>query len=420
MNANPAGGGAIATPIDMASYGPDLFSLHCAGGITVHAGANAARIVGPGADRLLADGYLSMVHVSDRVAVAKAFDDCMAECRPTSARFRVTCDAQGRPAGATRWFEIRCQPAPAEIATTRQGACVLAVTRDVSDLHRMEEELRANREKAESASVAKGLFLATMSHELRTPLNAILGFSELLQSSAMAAMPEGRREEYVELIHSSATHLLNVLNDILDMSKIEAGKYEILAEPFDIGQTIRASCAMLRGQAERKRIAMATLGLDDLPEMIADERAVKQIMINLVSNALKFTQDGGRVSVEAARVGRNVRISVSDNGIGIAPEHMELLGRPFYQADSRYDRKYQGTGLGLSVVRGLVELHRGKLAFASNKGTGTTVTVTLPICAQEPRPVPAQEEIEVVRLYDRREPSAGAPFAIAAALTRNG
>lgn len=420
MNANPAGAGVIATPIDMASYGPDLFSLHDGGGNAVHAGANALRVVGLAADQLLAGGYISMVHVSDRVAVAKAFDDCLAERRQTNARFRVTRDPQGRLGGATRWFELRCEPAPAEIAPASIGALVLAVTRDVSDLHRQEEELRANREKAESASVAKGLFLANMSHELRTPLNAILGFSELLQSSAMAAMPKGRREEYVELIHSSASHLLNVLNDILDMSKIEAGKYEIVAEPFDVAQTIRSSCAMLRAQAESKRIEMATLGLDGLPEMVADERAVKQIMINLVSNALKFTQDGGRVSVEAARVGRNIRIAVTDNGIGIAPEHLEQLGRPFYQADSRYDRKYQGTGLGLSVVRGLVELHRGKLAFASSKGMGTTVTVTLPICAQQPRPVPAQEEIEVVRLHDRREPSGEASFAIAAALTRNG
>lgn len=378
---------------DLAELGPDLYSLHLPSGELVYAGRNALRVVGREAQLLGAMGYMDLVHVQDRVAVARAFGDCININNPLKVQFRMS-----TPDGAsTSWYELHCEPAE-EAVYASQVPIVLAVTRDISLRRRLEQELRDSREKAESVSIAKGLFLANMSHELRTPLNAILGFSELLQSNVMHRMPPERHDEYVGLIHSSATHLLHVLTDILDMSKIDAGKYEILTEPFAVAQTLRSCSAMMRGQADQKQIAICNGNFDGLPEVSADERAIKQIMINLISNAVKFTDNGGRVMVEAQRIGRNIRIAVSDNGIGISAEHLENLGIPFYQADSRYDRKYQGTGLGLSVVRGLVDLHKGKLAFASRKGKGTTVTVTLPINAQESKPVPAQEMMDFVKL----------------------
>ncbi len=394
--------------LDLASMGPDLYTLHRSGGELVHAGDNAARVLGKSPEMLAGTGFLDCVHVQDRVGVRKAIADCIAWGRPQKAPFRPIASRGARDC----WLEFACEPAPAGVLA-KEGPLALAVTRDISGHRRMEEELRQSRERAESANVAKSLFLANMSHELRTPLNAILGFSELLLSDVMKKMPPERHLEYVGLIHSSASHLLQVLTEILDMSKIEAGKYDIVTEPFLIGQALQTCCSMMRGQADGKQIDIETIGFDTLPEITADERAIRQIMINLLSNAIKFTPDGGKVCVEGQRIGRNVRIVVRDNGIGISDEHIGNLGIPFYQADSKYDRKYQGTGLGLSVVRGLVELHRGKLSFASRKGLGTAVTVTLPVQAQEMRPVPAREDIEIVRLRPFEE-RAGDVFSIAA------
>jgi cell cycle sensor histidine kinase DivJ len=403
----PQQGANAELPLDLAQIGPDFYSLHRASGEMVWAGANAFRVLDRVPAALMDSGLINAIHVQDRVTVACAIADCIAGGSKIRTQFRL-------PAGdgqINRWFEMRCEPAPEGLFGSA-GKLALAITRDISERHRIDEDLRLSREKAESASVAKSLFLANMSHELRTPLNAILGFSELLQSDVMRNMPAERNREYVGLIHSSASHLLAVLTDILDMSKIEAGKYEIFTEPFKIGNTILNCCAMMRGQAEQKKIEIVTEGLGALPEVTADERAVRQIMINLLSNSVKFTEEGGTVRVEAARIGRNVRIAVCDNGIGISAEHLAHLGMPFYQADSKYDRKYQGTGLGLSVVRGLVELHRGKLSFDSRKGQGTTVTVTLPVNAHEARPVPASEEMEIVRLH-QPQASAQQPFSIA-------
>jgi cell cycle sensor histidine kinase DivJ len=413
MKTNPAIGATVAGPFDLAQIGPDLYSLHRASGELVWSGGNTLRVLNREQGVIAGKGFIKIIHVQDRVVVACAFSDCLAAGQKTRVQFRVP----ARDGQSNGWFETRCEPAPDGLIAGEVDL-VLAVTRDISERRQIDEDMRLSHERAESASVAKSLFLANMSHELRTPLNAILGFSELLQSDVMRNMPPERNREYVGLIHSSASHLLNVLTDILDMSKIEAGKYEIFTEPFKIGHTLKSCCAMMRGQADQKQIDIITDGFEALPEVTADERAVKQIMINLLSNAVKFTQDGGQVKVGAMRVGRNIRISVSDNGIGISSEHLEHLGMPFYQADSKYDRKYQGTGLGLSVVRGLVELHRGKLSFASRKGQGTTVTVSLPLNAQETRPVPANEEMEIVRLHQTPE-RAPQPFSIARRATQS-
>jgi cell cycle sensor histidine kinase DivJ len=393
--------------LDLASMGPDLYSLHRPNGHLLQSGENARRLLDRDVHAIAGAGFLDAINIQDRVAVLKAIADTASSGSVCSAQFRLLSQQPAQE----RWLEVSCQPVPRG-AVPGEDSLVLAVTKDVTQHRRMAEELRLSEEKAQSANVAKSLFLANMSHELRTPLNAIIGFSELLLSDAMQRMPAGRQNEYVGLIRSSADHLLHVLTDILDMSKIDAGKYELLAEPFNIGKTLATCCAIMRGEAERKNIVIASAGFDILPEITADERAVKQIMINLLSNAIKFTPEGGRVSVDASRTGRNVKIVVTDNGIGISPEHIANLGIPFYQADSRYDRKYQGTGLGLSVVRGLVELHRGKLTIESRKGHGTAVTLTLPLQSGA-NPVPAQEDLERVRVLPAAS-GGGKDFSIAA------
>jgi two-component system, cell cycle sensor histidine kinase DivJ len=391
---------------DLAFLGPDLYTLHRPNGDVVTVGTNATQVVGLDAELLTGGGYLNLVSPTERDLVAAAIADSHAEGKQTRIHFSI-CGPR-----TERWFELRCQPL-ADGGDGRDASLVLCVTRDISDRRRLEQELRLSREKAESANVAKSQFLANMSHELRTPLNAILGFSELLQSDFMRKMPPERTNEYIGLIHSSASHLLTVLTDILDMSKIEAGKYDIVTEPFDLAHVLPQCCAMMRGQAEQKEITISVAQLNDLPEITADERAIRQILINLISNAVKFTEKGGRVMVSARRSGRFMRIDIEDTGIGISPEHLQHLGVPFYQADSRYDRRHQGTGLGLSVVRGLVDLHGGKLDFTSVKGSGTTVTVKIPIVPGDVRPVPAPAELEVIRLAPQSKDGAARPFSIA-------
>jgi two-component system, cell cycle sensor histidine kinase DivJ len=382
--------------VDLASLGPDFYSLHRANGDAVHVGANARRVLRHEPRQVAGAGFLSLVHVQDRVAVAKAIGDCLANGDFQKVQFRIMPPRNSGDELSVRWFEMRCEPMPVT-ADKKLNGLALAVTKDISERRSLENELNRQREKSENANIAKSRFLANMSHELRTPLNAILGFSELLQSNAIREMAPERSSEYISLIHSSATHLLAVVNGILDMSKIEAGKYEIVAEPFDLAETLRSSCAMLKDQADRKGIRLCVGDMDGLPELTADPRAIRQVVINLVSNAIKFTGEGGKIDVLARRSGRSIAFSVDDNGIGISPEHLECLGQPFYQADSRYDRKYEGSGLGLSVVFGLVELHGGKIRFSSEKGRGTRVTVEIPILPPNSRPLPATEALQVVR-----------------------
>ena len=272
---------------DLSEIGPDCYSLHLGGGDALYVNANASDLFGREPGSLLGPAFLDMVNHADRLGVARAIAVCVAAGRETSATFRLADAAGGR------WFEMACRPAP-RLRSGDGRPVALAVTRDISGRVALEEDLRRAREKAEGLSIAKSRFLANMSHELRTPLNAILGFSELLQSDAIRPVGPEREREYVSLIHGSARHLLAVLNDILDMSKIEAGKYEIVREPFDLAHALSTCCAMMRGQAETRGIDLRLGRMRELPEVNADERAVKQIVINLLSNALKFTEPGGQ------------------------------------------------------------------------------------------------------------------------------
>ncbi|WP_421708391.1 ammonium transporter [Algihabitans sp.] len=241
------------------------------------------------------------------------------------------------------------------------------------------------KEQAESANAAKSNFLASMSHELRTPLNAVIGFSEVMREQTFGPLGSQRYRDYVGDIHGSAKHLLSLINDLLDLSKIEANKYQLCEEELDVGETVETALRLVRPLAERKGLTLTARvpDRDDafaLPLLLADERALHQILLNLLSNACKFTDTGGDVLVSACREpdGR-VAIAVQDSGIGMSRAQIRQALEPFVQVDSRTRRTDQGTGLGLPLARSLAELHGGSFVMTSEVGYGTEIVVRFPL-----------------------------------------
>jgi cell cycle sensor histidine kinase DivJ len=223
-----------------------------------------------------------------------------------------------------------------------------------------------------------------MSHELRTPLNAIIGFSDMIGQEDVLMLDAVRRKEYARLINDSGQHLLSVVNGILDMSKMESGNFEISPEPFAPRAALLNCCNLLALKAREKSIDLVTRAPEDLPVMTGDPRAFRQIVLNLVSNAIKFTERGGKVTVTAAVEGPWLVLRVSDTGVGIAADDLKRVGDPFFQAGKAYQRRHEGTGLGLSIVKSLVGLHAGEITVQSRIDEGTSVTVALPLAFSPP------------------------------------
>jgi two-component system cell cycle sensor histidine kinase PleC len=254
---------------------------------------------------------------------------------------------------------------------------------EVEDLARELEEARdealRKRFEAETANASKTAFLANMSHELRTPLNAILGFSEIIEKECFGPAGSPRYKEYAGDIHSSGSHLLSLINDLLDVAKIEAGRMEIEPSPLEAKKTLEAALKIIAVKARERRQELVIEVSPDAPELFADERALKQILINLVSNAVKFTPEGGRIGVVASRSrSGDFQLMVEDNGPGIPRDKLDKIFKPFSQVDNRYDRQGGGTGLGLALVRGLTELHGGRAWLESEQGRGARAYVVLP------------------------------------------
>ena len=260
--------------------------------------------------------------------------------------------------------------------TSAQGRFA-GVVRDATEERWRATELQRARAEAEALNTGKSRFLANMSHELRTPLNAVMGFSDVMRCKLFGELPP-RYAEYAELIHESGRHLLDLINDVLDMSKIEADKYQLSLDRFDAREAISGALRLVRMQADSAGISLRGELPSEPLEVEADKRALKQIVLNLVSNALKFTPKGGIITVSLEGHGTDLALKVSDTGVGIAAEDLKRLGRPYEQAGDSSDRA-KGTGLGLSLVRAFSELHGGAMSIQSVLGEGTTVTVRLPV-----------------------------------------
>ena len=252
-----------------------------------------------------------------------------------------------------------------------------ALERQALELADLAEKYSEEKTRAEEANQTKSKFLANMSHELRTPLNAIIGFSEIKGSGMFGTLGSEKYQEYCHDILTSGHYLLEVINDILDMSKIEAGRMKLDMEPLDLSKTLAESLRVVSGRADDKHLQLDA-DIDGSFSVVADRRAVKQIIVNLLSNAVKFTPDGGKVTVRSRLLGDSIVLMIADTGIGIAPQSLLRLGRPFEQVESQLTKTYHGSGLGLAIARSLTNLHGGSMRLRSKLGTGTVVCVSLP------------------------------------------
>jgi len=318
-------------------------------------------------------------------------EDPVQEARGRAERFyRDLPTATERTTGGGRVLQIRRRAMP--------DGGVVSLYSDITERKAAEAKMEQARLQAELANRAKGDFLANMSHELRTPLNAIIGFSEVLATEILGPIADQRQLEYIKDIHSSGLLLLSIINDVLDMSKIEAGKFELARERVAVQPVITEAIRMVSERARSRKVRLVS----NLPTgeigVWGDERAIKQILLNLLSNAVKFSHEGGRVNIRAALEGSaNLVLEVEDYGIGMAADEIERALQPFGQAKAATTRTHGGTGLGLPIAKGLAEAHGGYLAIESSPERGTVVRVMLPTshdAALKPAGVPAQTPSE--------------------------
>ena len=355
----------------------DVISRHSRNGAVQFISPAAESLLGTQVSQLTGHGLFDRVHVADRPAYLTAMSAAARVGEAKSVEFRLKRD-DTRGAVDFIWVEMRCRPLEQSAVATGEAE-VVAVTRDITDRKMQEQALELARGAAEAADAAKTRFLATMSHELRTPLNAIIGFSEMIAREDSLMLDAARRKEYAQLINDSGQHLLGVVNGILDMSKMETGNFEIAPQTFAPRAAVINCCNLLALKARENGIDLIANLPQDLPALNADPCAFKQIVLNLVSNSIKFTERGGRVTVGAQVEGTRLVLRVTDTGVGIGPEDLKLIGAPFFQAGKPYQRRQEGTGLGLSIVKSLVALHSGEFKVQSKVDEGTTVTVAMPL-----------------------------------------
>jgi cell cycle sensor histidine kinase DivJ len=390
----------------------EVIIYHGHGGRIVYASPNAQAVLGAPASDLQSYGLFDRIHIGDRPAYLRALSEAAATGEACEIEFRLRQEVKAE----FIWIEMRCWSCNLNHDRDAMGAEVVAVMRDVTSRKTRHEALLEARADAERANAAKSRFLACMSHELRTPLTAIIGFSDLIRNESENLIDSARRLEYARIINESGHHLLDVANGILDMSRLETGNFGFFPEPLRLDPVVASCVELLALRAQEAGVTFNIKVPGGLPEIIADRRAVMQILINLITNAIKFSDRGGTVAVSASVDGEHVFLEVADAGIGIAPDDLTRIGTPFFQAQGKWGCKNDGAGLGLSIVKGLVDLHGGELKTASGPGEGTRMVVRLPLdcgCAtKSQRPIPIASHADPSPRQGGVNPAANLPLPV--------
>jgi two-component system, cell cycle sensor histidine kinase DivJ len=360
----------------LAASTTDVIIRHDQNGSVLSVSPSAEMLVGATANVLLGNGLFDRVHVADRPAYLTAIADAASEHEERLVEFRLRRDLPAERTVQFLWVEMRCRPRET-VGKNLSRSEIVAVLRDISERKSANRAIEIALLESEEANAAKIRFIATMGHELRTPLNAIIGFSDMLTSESLK-LDASRKSEYARLINDSGRHLLSVVDGILDASKMSTGNFEISLESFAPSPAIESCANLLALKAREEGVELRLDIGPDLPSVMADRRAFNQILINLVSNAIKFTPRDGQVVVTASRERTKLAVTVEDNGIGIDESDLPRLGEAFFQASATREHRHDGSGLGLSIVKSLVHLHGGDVAIQSRIGEGTRVTVRLP------------------------------------------
>jgi two-component system, cell cycle sensor histidine kinase DivJ len=360
----------------LAASTTDVIIRHDQNGSVLSVSPSAEMLVGATANVLLGNGLFDRVHVADRPAYLTAIADAASEHEERLVEFRLRRDLPAERTVQFLWVEMRCRPRET-VGKNLSRSEIVAVLRDISERKSANRAIEIALLESEEANAAKIRFIATMGHELRTPLNAIIGFSDMLRSESLK-LDASRKSEYARLINDSGRHLLSVVDGILDASKMSTGNFEISLESFAPSPAIESCANLLALKAREEGVELRLDIGPDLPSVMADRRAFNQILINLVSNAIKFTPRDGQVVVTASRERTKLAVTVEDNGIGIDESDLPRLGEAFFQASATREHRHDGSGLGLSIVKSLVHLHGGDVAIQSRIGEGTRVTVRLP------------------------------------------
>jgi len=332
--------------------------------------SSAGRILGVGPGRLIGLNFRTLLLKDDQATFGRFLDAAQREDESALCNLRALngkCEVI--------WLELSGR-APRDSSGAFRG--IVCTARDITKRKKVELELREARQQAENANAAKSRFLSHITHDLRTPLNAIMGYSDLIREQTFGPVGNRHYTEYAKLIHDSGGLLAALVNDLLDLSKIESGKYELHLESLDLKDIVPFCIAQITPQATEKRITIGDRVSGANVKLQADKRALSRVLINLLSNAVKFTPGGGRIELTARSEEHHLRLSIHDTGIGINKEDVDRITEPFEQASNDPRMTPQGTGLGLNLVKSLVEQHGGELIIESEPGEGTTVSVVLP------------------------------------------
>lgn len=355
---------------------PGLVTCHDALGDVISIHGQSPDMLSARASNLLGKGFVNQIHISDRIGFMSAIDKLRqgVECVAIELRFET---GFNNSTSEQQFTHIKAHLI-GRFDQEHKLQKFYIQSLDMTSLHNAQAAIEQYETAERDAELNKTRFLAGVSHELRTPLNSIMGFADVLIHEVIAPLPDERHKEYVALIRDSGEHLLNVVNTMLDMSKIQNGQYTLYSEPFEFSDLLDRTKSMLDIQASKKNIDLNCRTQKGLQEVKADRRAMQQILINLVGNSIKFTEEKGVVTVDAELKGSEFILKVSDTGIGIPADKLSQIGQPFMQVNSTLARQYEGTGLGISLVKGLVELHSGSFDIQSVEGEGTQITISIP------------------------------------------